>query len=84
MKVSDMELKSQTEKKKPFRSKKYAQVDSDRCASCGACTKVCPKNAIAIDHGCYAVVESETCIGCVKCKNTCPADCITLKERAAG
>ena len=80
--MSGNEFKVQKEGKKPFRSKKYAEVDFYRCVSCGACTKVCPKSAILIDRGCYAVVEAEICVGCGKCKNTCPADCITLKERA--
>lgn len=64
-------------------SKRYAAVEKSRCVSCGACTKVCPKNAIKIWKGCYAVVEKELCIGCGKCRNACPADTIEIKERAA-
>lgn len=75
------EVKSPRERKKPFRSKKYAEVDVHRCVSCGACTNVCPKDAIVIDCGCYAVVQAEACVGCGKCKKICPADCIALRER---
>lgn len=64
-------------------SKKYALVDRSRCVACGACTKVCPKQAISVWRGCYAVVDPEICIGCGKCGKTCPAGCIQPKERAA-
>lgn len=65
-------------------SKYYAQVDEGRCVACGACTKVCPKNAISIDKGCYAAVNREACIGCGLCEKTCPASCIGRKERTEG
>lgn len=64
-------------------SKKYALVDRGHCVACGACTKVCPKQAISVWRGCYAVVVPEVCIGCGKCGKTCPAGCIQPKERAA-
>ena len=63
-------------------SKKYADVDKNRCVSCGACTKACPKNALSVWNGCYAVVETGLCVGCGKCAKLCPAGCISLKERA--
>lgn len=62
-------------------SKKYAEVNKDRCVACGACTKVCPKDALQVWKGCYAKVNEQICVGCGKCTKTCPADCITLKER---
>lgn len=62
-------------------SKKYAVVNKDRCAACGACTKVCPKEAIAVWAGCYAKVNTELCVGCGMCAGTCPADCISVQER---
>lgn len=62
---------------------KIAYVDRGRCVACGACTGVCPKQAISVWRGCYAVVDPEVCIGCGKCGRTCPAGCIQPKERAA-
>lgn len=62
-------------------SKKCAVADKKRCVACGACTKVCPRGALHVHHGCYAVVDKELCVGCGVCAKTCPADCITVKER---
>ena len=64
-------------------SKNCATVNDKRCVACGACTKVCPRGAIRISHGCYAVVDKELCVGCGICAKTCPADGILVKERAA-
>jgi len=55
-------------------SKKVASVNKEICVSCGACTKVCPKQAISIKNGCYSFVNEDLCIGCGKCARTCPAD----------
>lgn len=65
-----------------MRSKRYAQTEKERCVSCGACIKVCPKDAISIWRGSYAVMNENLCVGCGKCEKTCPAGCIILKERA--
>lgn len=62
-------------------SKKYAFVDNGVCVACGACKKVCPKEAISIYKGCYAVIDKDKCVGCGKCGKECPAGCITRKER---
>ena len=62
-------------------SKRYAEVDQSRCVACGACTKVCPRDAISIWKGCYAKINAELCVGCGKCEKTCPAGCITVKAR---
>lgn len=62
-------------------AKRYAVVDKKVCVSCGACVKVCPKNAIEIFRGCYAAINIDKCVGCGICAKTCPAGCITLQER---
>lgn len=62
-------------------SKKYAKADKNRCVACGACTKQCPKGAIAIWKGCYAVVDEKSCVGCGKCTGVCPAGCISMNLR---
>ena len=40
-----------------FMAKKTASVNQKICVACGACTKVCPKEAIYIYSGCYAKVD---------------------------
>ncbi len=62
-------------------SKRYAVVSADRCVSCGACTRECPKDAIAVWKGCYAKVDPDLCVGCGKCSRVCPAACISMKAR---
>lgn len=62
-------------------AKKSAYVKQKSCVACGACTAVCPKEAVSIHRGCYAVTNSERCVGCGKCAGICPAGCIEIKER---
>lgn len=64
-------------------AKRCAGVDRNRCVSCGACMKECPKGAIKVFCGCYAMVDETLCVGCGICAGICPADCITLWERSA-
>ena len=64
-------------------SKRYASPDRERCVSCGACVRECPRTAIQIWRGCWAVIDRELCVGCGRCAKACPADCIALREREA-
>ena len=60
--------------------KRKAIVDTNLCAACGCCVKVCPKSAISVPHGVYAEVDEKLCIGCGRCAKECPASIITLDE----
>ena len=62
-------------------SKQYANVDRDRCVSCGACENECPMSAVEVWRGCYSVVNKDVCVGCGKCARICPANCIELLQR---
>ena len=44
----------------------------DRCIGCGACSTICPSDAIQIKNG-IPVTEKERCILCRKCIEKCPA-----------
>lgn len=51
--------------------------DFNKCANCGACYNVCPKNAIKIeaDHPFYTLsVDTELCVDCGLCKAVCPVN----------
>ena len=63
--------------------RRKASVDRSVCVACGACTKVCPREAVAVWKGCYAQVTEERCVGCGLCTKACPAGCITVQERGA-
>lgn len=58
--------------------KKRAIINKNRCVACGACTKVCPKQALTIYKGIYAEASS-LCIGCGLCAKTCPASAVSVE-----
>ncbi|KSV59513.1 4Fe-4S binding protein [Acetivibrio ethanolgignens] len=58
--------------------KKRAIINKKRCVACGACSNVCPKQAITIYKGIYAQI-SEMCVGCGLCTRTCPASAVSLE-----
>ena len=47
-----------------------------KCCGCGACTQICPKNAIAMQTDTegflYPIVDASKCIKCGLCLKTCP------------
>ena len=46
-----------------------AVVDEGKCAGCGACSVVCPKNSITID---VVARVNDTCVSCNLCAESCP------------
>ena len=71
-----------------------AHIDEDKCVSCGACSKACPKLVIAMlpqpqkvnvlcsskDKGADARKNCKTaCIGCGMCAKACPVGAITVE-----
>ncbi len=72
-----------------------ADVNPDRCTSCGACIKACPKNLferIPANAKVYVACSSHDkgktvmdvckygCIACGKCAKTCPSGAITMVD----
>ncbi len=49
--------------------------DPSKCCGCGACSSVCPQNAITMkmdENGyCYPVIDSGSCVECSACKTVC-------------
>jgi len=47
--------------------------DEDICTHCGACTAICPTNALSINRDTMEVLfDSELCSGCELCVPVCP------------
>jgi dihydroorotate dehydrogenase/Pyruvate/2-oxoacid:ferredoxin oxidoreductase delta subunit len=57
----------------------YAQVDPEKCSSCGLCVEIGHCNAIVLTDA-SASVDSELCHGCSTCIDICPKEAITMKE----
>lgn len=60
---------------------KYIAVVKNRCVACGACMRVCPRQAIVIKNGVKAVVDKSLCVGCGLCVKACPAGVMIKEER---
>ncbi|MFK4784860.1 DUF362 domain-containing protein [Fusobacterium sp. MFO224] len=51
-------------------------IDENGCIGCGACTSVCPVDAISpTPEGKYRI--DDTCINCGACLETCPVEAIS-------
>ncbi|MDI6883748.1 MAG: ATP-binding protein [Hadesarchaea archaeon] len=66
------------------RESEKAEIDKDRCTSCGKCVEVCPFGAIVAVNGERPAVVELMCEGCGVCKLVCPAGAIEVKKAATG
>jgi heterodisulfide reductase subunit A len=59
-----------------------AEVDIEKCNSCGLCAKVCPYNAISVDTKAKtaAKVTEAACAGCGTCAAECPTLAISMNH----
>ncbi len=52
-------------------------INADLCVGCGACSKICPFNAIVAQDETY-IIDTGKCMGCGLCANHCPSGAISL------
>ncbi len=58
----------------------YAQVDPEKCSSCGMCAEIGHCNAVVLTDA-SAEIDSEVCQGCSTCIDICPKKAITMVEK---
>ena len=58
----------------------YAQVDPEKCSSCGMCVEIGHCNAIVLTDA-SAEIDSELCQGCSTCIDICPKKAIRMVEK---
>ncbi|MCF8218891.1 MAG: 4Fe-4S binding protein [Bacteroidales bacterium] len=56
-----------------------AQIDQQKCTSCGICESLCRFDAIQQKDGVFQVVEFN-CEGCKLCMHACPANAISMQQ----
>ena len=55
------------------------QRDDDSCVHCGACTAVCPTDALVVEGDDKKVIlNHDKCIACGNCVKVCTVQCIEL------
>lgn len=57
------------------------KTDIDECIGCGACSDICPVDAVVIEED-SSIVDEEWCIGCGLCVSRCPTGAARLELRA--
>lgn len=71
-----------TPERKDFFGMKQAEIQTDRCISCGLCKINCKFNAIGFTH--QYEVEPFACEGCGVCEMICPEKAIKMIPSKAG
>jgi Fe-S-cluster-containing hydrogenase component 2 len=54
----------------------FPTVNKDECTGCGACTDVCPMEAIELVEG-IAQIDNDNCSNCRACVDECPVEAIS-------
>jgi len=56
-----------------------AEVDRNKCISCGTCIAVCPYEAVNLETPGIARIDTQKCMGCGSCVAECPALAIEMR-----
>ena len=51
-------------------------IDSASCNGCGECVRICPNDAVYLDHYGKAVIDQSKCTHCAECVAICPNNAI--------
>ena len=54
-------------------------IDEENCTGCGACTKVCPVDAITGEKKELHTIDPDTCIRCGACSAACTFDAVIVE-----
>jgi NADH:ubiquinone oxidoreductase subunit F (NADH-binding)/(2Fe-2S) ferredoxin len=57
-------------------------IDEEKCKACGACKRVCPKNAISGEKKVPHRIDQSLCIQCRSCYETCAFGSIRIGPRS--
>jgi len=76
-------LKPVVKKEEDFFSGYAAEIDQNKCISCGACASICRYHAISMEDGKYQVSGID-CEGCGYCYHVCPVEAINMVEQNVG
>ncbi|MBO3840527.1 MAG: 4Fe-4S binding protein [Candidatus Bathyarchaeia archaeon] len=57
---------------------RYVEINTEKCIDCGACTGVCPTDALTLDSDKKLSVREEKCILCGNCLKACPRGAVIL------
>ena len=56
-----------------------AEIDQEKCTSCGICESLCRFDAIKEENGIFQVIDFN-CEGCKLCMHACPEEAIDMKQ----
>ena len=76
-------LEPDFEKSEDFFSGELAEIDPEKCISCGKCKEICRFRAIDVVDGFYKV-DPLSCDGCGYCARICPVGAITNVQQNVG
>jgi len=54
-------------------------LDQERCAGCGLCVTVCPREVLRLEAGHCRVVDRDRCMECGACSRNCATGAITVR-----
>jgi NAD-dependent dihydropyrimidine dehydrogenase PreA subunit len=57
---------------------RYVEINREKCIDCGACTGVCPTDALRLNGDKRLIVEEEKCVLCGNCLKACPMAAVIL------